>query len=148
MQESVPPRSTFSVGVIAASIAAGAIALFGGMTVYSVSRALNEAAKDPFHVELALEQFAPVRDRVPATAVLGYTSDLELSSDAGKAGYFAAQYALAPRILVDAASRDRFDYVLGNWAREQDYVAAGQSRGLIPLADLGHGIFLYRKGAR
>jgi hypothetical protein len=148
MQESVPPRSKFSVGVIAASIAAGAIALFGGMTAYSVSRVLNKASKDPFHVQIALEQFAPVRARVPATAVLGYASDLPLSSDAGKAGFFAAQYALAPRILVDSASRDRFEYVLGNWARKQDYAAAGKSRGLDPIEDLGNGIFLYRKGAR
>jgi hypothetical protein len=144
----VPPRSKFSVGVIAASIAAGAIALFAGMTAYSVSRALNVASKDPFHVGIALEQFAPVRARVPATAVLGYASDLALSSAAGKAGFFAAQYALAPRILVDAASRDRFDYVVGNWARKQDYVAAGQSRGLTLVEDLGQGILLYRKGAQ
>jgi len=148
MQESAPPRVRYPLGVAAAAIAAAAIAMFSAMTLYSVTRAMNETSKDPFHVQMAAEQFAPVLSRIPANAVLGYVSDLELNTDAGKAAFFATQYAIAPRILVDASKGERFDYVLGNWGLAQDYAAAGQSRGLTLVEDFGNGIVLYRKGSR
>lgn len=138
----------YPLGVAAAAIAAAAIAMFSAMTLYSVARAMNETSKDPFHVQMAAEQFAPVLSRIPANAVLGYVSDLELNTDAGKAAFFATQYAIAPRILVDASKGERFDYVLGNWGLAQDYAAAGQSRGLTLVEDFGNGIVLYRKGSR
>jgi hypothetical protein len=148
MQESAPPRVKYPLGVTAAAIAAGVIAMFSAMTLYSVTRLMNETSRDPFQVQLASVQFAPVGSRLPANAVLGYVSDLDLNTDSGKAAFFAAQYAVAPRILVDAAKFERVDLVLGNWGREQDYAAAGRPRGLTLIEDLGNGIVLYRKGAR
>jgi hypothetical protein len=148
MQKIAPPPVKYPLGVTAAAIAAGAIALFSSMTLYSVTRVMNETSRDPFHVGLATEQFAPVLSRTSSNAVLGYVSDLELNTDAGKAGFFAAQYAVAPRILVDASKGGPFEFVVGNWGRQQDYAAAGRRRGLALVEELGNGIVLYRKGAR
>ena len=145
MLDSAPLRASFPVGVIAAALAAGAIAVFGGMTSYSVTRALNQQAKDPYDIQATAERMAPLKVRVPAGAVLGYISDVKLETDAGKAVFFAAQYALAPRLLVDARANAPYEFVLGNFAQGADYQAIGRGAGLTLVEEFDRGVILYRK---
>jgi hypothetical protein len=113
-----------------------------------VTRALNQTTKDPYDIQAAAERMAPVRTQVPENAAVGYISDVKMDTDAGKAVFFAAQYALAPRILVDARTSRSFDYVLGNFSMGQDYEAIAREAGLTLVQDFGRGAVLFRKGHR
>ena len=148
MPDAAPSRASFPVGVVLAAFAAGTIAVFGGLTSYNVTRALNQQTKDPYDIRATAERMAPLLKRVPSNVTLGYISDVRIDTDAGKAVYFAAQYAVAPHLLVDAGASGAYEFALGNFSQGQDYAAVGKAAGLALVENFDHGVILYRKDRR
>jgi hypothetical protein len=80
---------------------------------------------------------------VPNDAVLGYITDLEPGSPSAWAMFNAAQYTLAPRILLQNNTAQNL--VLGNFARPADFSAIGRRHGISIERDFQNGIVLFRR---
>ncbi len=85
-------------------------------------------------------RYAGLADILPPYGVIGYLDDG--GCDNPVQGYYLTQYALAPRLLVEDASRP---WLLVNGRPDQ--------RPLLPdgaslVRDLGNGVRLYRRGVR
>src|SRR5262245_36237460 len=76
------------------------LAVFGALNSYQVSARYSAQYPDAYGAGRAQIRFAPVLERVPANARIGYMTDLDPSQDAYSSAFLAAQYALAPRQLV------------------------------------------------
>ena len=137
----IPTAACFIVGVLG---------VFGALNSYQVSHAYSEQFPDAFGGARAELRFAPLVTRTAPDAALGYFTDLDPSGTAYSAGYLAAQFALAPRLLliVDGQSRDtqtRPEWAVGNFAQPRDYSQFGDARGYGLVADLGNGVALFHR---
>jgi hypothetical protein len=126
-------------------LAVAVVAVFGAMNSYQTSVRNARQYPDAYGAGRAQVRFAPLVARVPASARLGYLTDLDRSSDAYAAGFLAAQYALAPRQLVASEAPE---WAVGNFSQPQDFAAAGAALGYELSADLGNGVALYRRKGR
>jgi hypothetical protein len=132
-----PPRVRVGVALAAALSMWGVVEYFGFETGY------QKLSRDPYHVAAQAARLEGVSAVVPDDAVLGYITDLEPGSPSAWAMFNAAQYILAPRILLqNNAAQTR---VLGNFARLADFGALGQRQGLSIERDFQNGIVLFRK---
>src|SRR5580698_9922543 len=93
----MPNNSTF---VTIAALAVAVLGAAGALSSYQVSASYAQQYPDAYGGERAQARFAPLLDRVPASAVLGYFTDLDGSQPAYAPAFLAAQYAVAPRVLV------------------------------------------------
>jgi hypothetical protein len=113
------------------------------------ARSLEVASQqpiDPYGVQSASLRLAAVSGRLPPTGIVGYVSDLPPTANtAGATAFHAAQYVLAPRVLVWADEKNAPSRAIGNFARPIDYGAAASRLGYALEADLGNGVVLYRK---
>jgi len=107
-----------------------------------------QTGADPFRVGVQVERFRPLAAAVPPGSVLGYVTDLPRSTQAGASAFRTAQYALAPRLLVDVQGKQSWDLAVGNFSRPQDYTAAGKPYGLLVVQDFGNGAVLFKRAAR
>jgi hypothetical protein len=82
---------------------------------------------------------------VPASAVLGYLTDLDPSQQAYGSAFLAAQYAVAPRVLVLIDPQTRPEWAVGNFTRPMDFSAVGAAKGYAMNADLGNGVVLFHR---
>jgi hypothetical protein len=128
--------------------AAGVCAALGALSFYNATRALNATYADPFRVQSTERALAPVRVQVPLRAVVGYISDVSVATDRGRTAFFATQYALAPRLLVEVEKLPSFEYVIGNWDKPAGRGPLETAQQLTVVQDFGNGVVLYRKGAR
>jgi hypothetical protein len=124
--------------------------VFGALNSYEVSRGYSERFPDAYGGARAELRFAPLAARTAPDAELGYFTDLDPSATAYSAAYLAAQYALAPRLLliIDGQTRDtqaRPEWAVGNFAQMRDYSQAGDARGYALAADLGNGVVLFHR---
>ena len=87
-------------------------------------------------------RYEGLRAALPPDAVIGYISDLRPEDARSTLLFLGAQYALAPRIVVDD---DRHEWVLGNFSVPADFAALGANRGLRLVRDFGNGVILYRR---
>jgi hypothetical protein len=129
--------------VIAASLAVAVLGAWGALNSYQVSASYAEKFPDAYGVERSQARFAPLTARVPASAELGYFTDLEDSNPNYAVVFLAAQYAVAPRVLVLLDGKVRPEWVVGNFSRGADFEAAGEARGYALIADLGNGVVLF-----
>jgi hypothetical protein len=86
--------------------------------------------------------------RAPASAGLGYFTDLDPAGAANAPAFLSAQLALAPRVVKFVGlgeAPDRPELALGNFTRPGDFAAAGSARGYKLEADLGNGVVLFRR---
>ena len=122
-----------------------ALGVFGALTSYQVSS--NNAAQfpDAYGGGVAQIRFAPLNDRVPASAELGYFTDLDPAQPAYSAAFLAAQYAVAPRVLQFVDAQTRPEWAVGNFTKPLDFVAAGAAQGYTMTADLGNGVILFHR---
>ena len=126
-------------------LAVAALSLFEGFNSYQISAGTAQQRPDAFTAAAAETRFASFRERVPANATLAYLSDAPQEQDAGKAMFAAAQYALAPRLLIFAAPDHSPEFALGNFSRPVDFGAAGSQAGYQVAQDFGNGVLLYRR---
>ena len=138
-----------STAVAAACFAVAALVVFGTLNSYEVSARTAGQYTDPFGIARAQQRFAPVLQQVPASAKLGYITDLEPSHQSYSTAFLAVQYALAPRqLLVLAPGGERPDWAVGNFSRPQDFAAAAAPHGYELAADFGTGAVLFRPTRR
>ena len=92
-----------------------------------------------------LVRYAQLPAAVPPGEVVGYISDLPWEDRRSTVLFLGAQYALAPRILVDD---DHQKWVLGNFSAPADFGALGAAQHLVMVRDFGNGVILYRRAVR
>jgi hypothetical protein len=140
------PSASFGLAPVV-SIAVGVLAVFGALNSFQVSQDYSAQYPDAYGGARAEIRFAPLAARTPSGAQLGYITDLDPSQPAYAAAFLAAQYALAPRLLVTLTptAGDRPEWAAGNFTRPQDYAAAGAPLGYEAAADLGQGVVLFHR---
>jgi len=133
-----PLRVTAGLGVVCV------LATVGAIQSYSRTAAYEDSQRDVYSVAAAELRFAALKPKLPRSEMVGYITDLPPGSVANTTAFLAAQYALAPALLVSIDPRVKFEYAIGNFSRPQDFAAAGASKGLQLVEDLGQGVILYR----
>ena len=98
---------------------------------------------DAYGFARAKQRIGSAADAIPASAVVGYVSDLPIAEHAGGVALQSVQYALAPRMVVDLKEHPKARWVIGNFNQPGDFAKAGAERGLRVVQDLGNGIVLY-----
>jgi len=117
----------------------------GAFNSYQVSKGYSAQFPDAYGGGAAQVRFAPLIARVPENAELGYITDLDPSQPAYAPAFLAAQYAVAPRLLVTIDAKTRPEWAAGNFSKPQDFAQAGAARGYEIEADLGNGVVLFRR---
>jgi hypothetical protein len=137
--------SSRSTLVTAVSIVVALVAVYGALNSYQVSAEYARQYPDAYGGERARIRFAPLFSRIPANAEIGYFSDLEASHPAFAPAFLAAQYAVAPRILLVPDSKIMPEWAVGNFSKPQDYGPLGEAHGYSLAADLGNGVVLFHR---
>jgi hypothetical protein len=126
-----PIRTTAGLGV------AVLLSLYASLSFYDAQTERNKASSDPYRIAAQEQRFTALKRSLPANTVLGYVSDLQQPAILS-----AAQYWLAPFVIVDDAGRE---WVLGNFTRPLDYAEFGKKRKLTLVKDFSNGVVLFRK---
>jgi hypothetical protein len=129
---------------IAAVLAVAVLGAAGALNSYQVSARYAEQLPDAYGGEHAQTRFAQLIERVPASAVLAYFTDLD-PGPAYDSAFLAAQYAVAPRVLVFLHGQPPPEWAAGNFSKPADFAAAGEAKGYAMIADLGQGVILFRR---
>jgi hypothetical protein len=90
-------------------------------------------------------RLAPLNARFPATARIGYITDLDPSNPVYSPALLATQYAIAPRQLLIVGKKVVPEWAVGIFTRSGDYASAGAAHGYEMVANLGNGVVLYRR---
>ena len=123
------------------------VALLGAMTLaYAVTR-LAEAKeyRDTYPFRAQNARLAGVKPLIAGMRKVGYFSDLDRGRSTSVRLYFPTQYVLAPTLLVPIDEAADEEFVLGNFTRQEDYVALGQQHGLEIVKEFPMGAVLYRR---
>src|SRR5712691_12513574 len=137
--------SAVSARVVSGVLAVAVLAVLASFNSYQVSVANAQQFPDPYAVALAEQRFAIANQQLPPHAVIAYVSDLPVGDLAGTTAFLAAQYALAPRLVIPAEDHPAADWGVGNFSQPSDYAPIGAKAGFTMVADLGSGVILYRK---
>jgi hypothetical protein len=127
-----PLRTLAGLGITALLSVYGAIQFYGEQTER------NKTERDPYKLVDQERRFAPVREIVPPNALVGYVSDVATDPTL----MLTAQYALAPRLIVQNPSSG---WVIGNFARPQDFESFGHAHGLTLVKEFPDGVVLFRR---
>lgn len=131
-----PARAYIGIGL------AAALCLWNFVQYQMAESQRNRTSPDPYMIGAQMARYEQLQTALPRDAVMGYVSDLPPADSRSTVLFLGAQYALAPRILVDD---DRQQWVLGNFAAPADFAAVGAGRGLQMVRDFGNGVILYRR---
>jgi hypothetical protein len=137
-----PLRILAGVGLVAL------LALAASLEFYRTTTISNRSSGDPYEVETQVRRLREAAAVLPRDAVVGYVSDVPFDQVRGSAAFFGAQYALAPRVLVELPARESTDWVLGNFSKPADIAAVAQHHQLKLERDLGRGVIIFRRKAR
>lgn len=123
------------------------LAAFGAMTVVYATARLGEAAsyQDPYPFRTQYGRLQGVKALISGQRRVGYVSNMEQGKRGFAQLYFPTQYVLAPTLLVPEGDEASFEYVLGNFTKQQDYAAFGRSHGLDLVREFPMGVVLYRR---
>jgi len=121
------------LGVSAACV----LSLYAAFSFYMEQTARNKAAADPYMIGAAEARYGAVKRELPPNTVAGYVSDLSQPAILA-----AAQYGLAPVLVVDNANRE---WVIGNFSKPLDYAEFGRARQLTLVKDFSNGVVLFRR---
>jgi hypothetical protein len=137
--------SVNSSRVTAALLTVAALGVCGALNSYQVSANYAAQFPDAYGGERAQARFAALAGRVPASAELGYFTDLDPAQPAYAPAFLSAQYAVAPRALVFVDGQTHPDWAVGNFSKPADFAAIGEARGYAMIADLRNGVILFRR---
>ena len=140
-EKPLSPRGLILVGIVALVAVSGSLQQFGRAQAAA-------AAGDPYQVTSQLERLRPALNRLPPSGVVGYFAAGTVSETVDQAMYFAAQYAVAPRLLVQNPVNGEPEWWIGNFTQPVDYASVGASRGLTLVEDVGQGIVLFRRSSK
>jgi hypothetical protein len=128
-----------------ACIIVAILAVLGARNSYQISRDYSAQYPDQYGGSRAETRFAPLLARIPGNAEMGYFTDLDPSQALAGGVFLAAQYAVAPRLLVNIDTQSQPEWAVGNFSKPQDFAAAGEARGYSMVEDLGNGVVLFRR---
>ena len=132
-----------ALAVVAAMAAVASIEYFG------LTERLTEQTGDAFRIAAQVDRFKGVAALTKGSEKLGYFHDRQRGSNAAAMAPSAAQFALAPTLLVPDEKRGKVEFWVGDFSASAEYAKIGAARGLTVAADLGSGVVVYRKaGAR
>jgi hypothetical protein len=125
------------------------LAAFGVMTVVYATARLGEAAsyQDPYPFRTQYARLQGVKTLISGQQRVGYVTNMEQGRQGYAQLYFPTQYVLAPTLLVPEGDKTSFEYVLGNFTKQQDYAEFGRSHGLDLVREFPMGVVLYRRRA-
>jgi hypothetical protein len=132
------------VGVLAAAV----LAMLASLNSYQVSVANAQQFPDPYGVARAEQRFEVANRQLPPHATIAYVSDLRIGDVAGTTAFLAAQYALAPRLVIPAEDGAAAEWAVGNFSKPTDFASAGAKAGYAVVADFGSGVIVYKKATR
>jgi hypothetical protein len=117
-----------------------------GVALASNIALLVEAAAAPssFDVVQYESRFSDISKDLPKDSVIGYLTDADPNLTSTSAGYYLAEYALAPVVVANNTDQK---LVMAN-AHTPQPPQFYQSRGLELVRDYGNGVMLLRKAAR
>jgi hypothetical protein len=146
-----PVVTQATVGMVVALTVAGALNYY-----HSIDER-NRAYQDPWATHMigvGPERFRGVVAMVPPEAVVGYVSDLpdflnlpDLFSERSRRGAVwsaEAWYALAPRLVIPHESRQKQDWILGNFSKPVDLPQVERENRMTVVRDFGSGVMLFR----
>ena len=139
----MPPTSPLAARAVLS--AAAVLTVIACFDLLRLSREVNRSEGDPYRIAEQVARIAPAVADIPATARPGYISDVPVNETAGLAAYLAAQYSVAPRLLVDAADVPPGGPLLGNFSKQIDYAAAGAPHKAAVVSATNAGVVIYRK---
>jgi len=116
---------------------AAALSLYGTLAFYEDQTVRNQNMGDPYHIGDEVQRLAPLNREIPPGTLLGYITDVDRGQQ-----FMAVQYAVAPRLLVDAPLQD---LVLGDFSRALDYAEFGRQHGLTLAKEFPLGAVLFRR---
>jgi len=134
--------------VIAVACAIALLSIWACLEHYNAAKLFRDGGGDPYRVEAQIERLGPATTVLPEAVTTGYISDVPFEEVRGSAGFFGAQYALAPRLLVEFPKTARPDWVLGNFSGPPDLGAIERDNGLVLVRDLGRGVMVFRRSGR
>jgi hypothetical protein len=136
-------------GVRAASalVAAALFGLFGSLLRFSQQDVINHEMPDPARVMRAQDLLQPVVQLTPPRTRIGYFNEPPLGEVESLSGFFSAQYAVVPRVVVDEKAKPEPEWWIGSFGEKAEFAEIAAKRGLKEVKQLGNGIFLYRKEA-
>lgn len=131
----------------AAVAAVAVLGAYNALIQFGVTDQFTSRYPDPYHVMELQARLSRVLERVPPQEFVGYFSDVPFTEPAGQAAFNAAQYALAPRIVVkeDSEPARQAKFWIGVFQKQEDFIARGRERGLQFEQDLGGFVILYRR---
>jgi hypothetical protein len=127
-----PLRTLAGLGITAL------LSVYGAIQFYGEQKERNQTQRDPYKLIDQERRFAPVKEIVPPSALVGYVSDVATDPTL----MLTAQYALAPRLIVKDPSSG---WVIGNFARPQDFAAFARTHGLTLVKEFPDGVVLFRR---
>jgi hypothetical protein len=89
---------------------ATALSLVGAVEYWDAETTYQKQSADPYRIADQAARLEGLRASLPADAILGYFTDVPAEEALATSMFFAAQYALAPRLLQKG---DSLDLVLG-----------------------------------
>src|SRR5580692_11468910 len=142
---SSPQSNDGAARVNGACIVVAILAVFGARNSYQTSNDYSAQYPDQYGGAKAEVRFAPLLARVPGNAEVGYFTDLDPAQALAGGVFLAAQYAVAPRLLINVDAQNKPEWAVGNFSKPQDYAAAGEAKGYSLVEDLGSGVVLFRR---
>ena len=124
---------------------AALFALFAVLDFWSFTLRFNRQYPDLYGIDLHERRLQTLVGELPPEAVVGYVSDLSFDTLDGQTAFFAAQYALAPRVVVMHDSHYVEDLVLGYYSRQIDPLAEAANLGMKLREDFGSGVALFER---
>lgn len=146
MSSSTSPSQNRSLSLIAVLLVA-AVATGASVRNWSLAEELAKQQRDPYGIGNAIQRFQPVAGKLPSGPV-GYLTDVSPATQAGQAAFMAAQYALAPAMLVIPTGAVAPAWAVGNFARPQDFAAIGRAAGYRMVGDYGNGVVLFQRSGQ
>ncbi|MCS6951347.1 MAG: hypothetical protein RMK57_10510 [Bryobacterales bacterium] len=128
--------------MVAAAVSVAFLAVAAALNYYEIA---SQSVPDRYGIGAQQQRFHPVASVLPPGAVVGYISDLSPDDARGSAAFFAAQYHLAPRILVPFPAERPVDWVLGNFSRPTDLDDVSRRHHLVLVRDFGRGVMIFRR---
>jgi hypothetical protein len=132
---------------IAALAIASVLSMGASIEYFGLIEKLTGQAGDTYRIEAQVTRYAQVLARTPGESKIGYFNDRQKGSIGASAALSAAQFALAPKLLVDDEDRQDIQYWVGDFTAPREFAKIGEVKGLELVADLGNGVVLYRRGA-
>jgi len=144
------PRVEYPLATQTGVLGAAVLALWGVLGYFGSEGSYQEQNRDPFQIAAQSARLEGFREAVAEDAILGYLTDAAPGSEVSDSMFMAAQYTLAPRLVVKETNDKKTNYqqVLGNFTRPADFAEIGRQHGLSLQRDFGNGVVLYRSDAR